>query len=100
MERDGNTWKEMEGVLSTWSLKSCPKKRFEVLLCRAIQRGQSARAAARHEAMKQRLCWVFTFPVLVFCFAPFLSILKLSITSGILCVFHVSNVFTFEFGDF
>lgn len=68
MERDGNTWKEMEGVLPTWSLKSCPKKRFEVLLCRAIQRGQSARAAARHEAMKQRLCSVFHFSCAGFLF--------------------------------
>ena len=56
MERDGKRW----GVLSTLALMSCPKKHFEALLYRAIQRGQSARAAARHEATK-RLCSVFHF---------------------------------------
>ena len=98
MERNGR-------VLSTWSLKSCPKKCFEALLCRAIQRGQSARAAARHEATTKQMLFSLLF-LHFFCacllvllhFYLFHSIpMKLFITSGMLCVFHVLKVFTFEF---
>ena len=97
MEIHGRRWKECS-LHGLWSLVQRNVLRY----CFA-GRYKGAKAPGQRQDMRQ---WskdfvrFFTFPVLVFCFAPFLSILKLSITSGILCVFHVSNVFTFEFGDF